>query len=194
MEVGFQAIQCAEGERALNASLANGVIVTTALAPLTYPVGGKHLVVRTHTFQVMDGLHDWNVVFSQHGEDGGGNLVADVVQVGDIRPLLFQKGVYFPGCVEGIEQTEPKRDLAAERDIRAVVVDFLHEKGSLLALSVSRISGRKDGDRVTSFPEQSLLLEEAGFRPSQGKIELVDQQDLQTAVLLDLWRPLIVLD
>ena len=71
MKVGLEAVEGAETEGALDASLENGVVVSPALASLANAGRGEHLVAGADTLQVVERLHNGDAVASENGENRG---------------------------------------------------------------------------------------------------------------------------
>jgi len=190
VEVGFQAVKGTEAHGTFDTSLEDGVVVAPAPAFFADAPPGKHSVVGANALQIVQRLHNGDAPSSQHGEDRWRNLVADVVQVRDVRLLLFYEGVDLSGSLEGVEETCAELHFLPERNIGAIVIDLLYEKGRLLTRVVSGVSGGKDDDGVPFLSEELFQEEETGLRSPQRKIELIDQQNLQTLMLLGSWIPL----
>jgi hypothetical protein len=110
--------------------------------------------------------------------------MADVVEVGDVRLLLLQQGVNLSGGVEGVEKARAERDFLPQRNIGAIVINLVHEKGGVVGRFVPWVSCGKDDDGMAFFPEKAFQEEKTGLRSPEREIELIDEQDVQTSMLL----------
>jgi hypothetical protein len=175
VEVSFHTIQRAECQGAFDASLKNRVVVTSSPASLADAPRRKHGVVGANAFQVMEGLNDGNTVSSENRKNGRRNLMADIVQVGDIRPLSPQQRVHLSCGVPGVQKPQAEANSVAKGNIGAIVVNLLHEERRLWGSLVSPVLGGEDHDGVPFLLEKRLQPEEVGFRSPERKVELIDE-------------------
>jgi hypothetical protein len=133
--------------------------------------------------KVVESVDDRDAVLSQDGKDGRRNLVANVVEVSNVRFFFPEEGIQFPSRVQGINQAQAEPGSPRKGDVFAIVVNFLDEEGRLRTGFVAGVQGGKNQHGVALAGEEALQLEKERFCPPHRKIEFVDQKNSQRSVL-----------